>query len=98
MSSVNNSSQANSEIASTVPHVQFATPKATWAMTCAGSPVEAPPTPSMSNPDGHCHHHHHQQASRRFQHAVMVVDHVHWGLPTKGSSGLVDTQGRLEIT
>ena len=24
---------------------------------------------------------------------VMVVDHVHWGAPTKGSSGLVDTQG-----
>ena len=25
--------------------------------------------------------------------SVMVVDHVHWGAPTKGSSGLVDTQG-----
>ena len=24
---------------------------------------------------------------------VMVVDHVYWGVPTKGSSGLVDTQG-----
>ena len=24
---------------------------------------------------------------------VMVLDHVHWGAPTKGSSGLVDTQG-----
>ena len=23
----------------------------------------------------------------------MVVDHVHWGAPTKGSSGLVNTQG-----
>ena len=29
---------------------------------------------------------------------VMVVDHVHWGAPTKGSSGLVNTQGGLEIT
>ena len=29
---------------------------------------------------------------------VMVVDHVHWGAPTKGSSGLIDTQGTTKIT
>ena len=70
MSSVNNSSQANSEIAITVPHVWFATPEAARAMTHAGSPVEvAPVLSTSSNPNSHCHHHYCQWASRRFQQA-----------------------------
>ena len=69
MSLINNSSQANSEIAVAVPRVQFTTPEVARAMTCARSPVEVAPVLSTSNPDGHCRHRHHQRASRRFQQA-----------------------------
>ena len=68
MSSINNSSQANSAITS--PRVRFATPEVACAMTHAGSLVEAAPVPSMSvNPNGRRHLRHRQWASRRFQRA-----------------------------
>ena len=56
MSSINNSSQANSDIATiVVPHVHFDIPEAT------------PVASSSTNPDGRRHHHQHgQQATHRF--------------------------------